>query len=167
MSDIVRYGVMSDTHDSLPARLFEVFEGVERVFHCGDLGSREVAAELEAIAPLTAVSGNMDPWPIVSLYPDEVVEDFEFGTVAMTHGAAFSHNTDRMVKGLLKRYASLAPRLILFGHTHEPFLKKNGHSLILNPGAVTFPHAGEPPTVAILEYDRERDKLTAKHISLS
>ena len=54
MEEIIRYGVISDTHGSVPANVFEVFEGVRRIYHCGDLGSLAAAAEFEAIAAAVA-----------------------------------------------------------------------------------------------------------------
>ena len=59
---IIRSGVVSDTHGWVPPDLFEVFAGVRRTYHCGDIGSPTCAIQIEDIAQLKAVSGNMDPW---------------------------------------------------------------------------------------------------------
>ena len=53
-------GVLSDTHRYLDPQVFSLFKDVDHILHAGDLGSEEVAVELEALAPLTAVSGNVD-----------------------------------------------------------------------------------------------------------
>jgi hypothetical protein len=55
-----RLGIVSDTHGLLRAALVEAFAGVDRIIHAGDVGSEAVLDGLQAIAPVTAVRGNMD-----------------------------------------------------------------------------------------------------------
>ncbi len=57
---VMLIGVISDTHGYFDPRLPDVFRGVERILHAGDIGSLEVVERLEAIAPVVAVHGNMD-----------------------------------------------------------------------------------------------------------
>jgi len=56
----VRIGVVSDTHGFFDARLEELLAGVELILHAGDVGKQEVLEELEKIAPVRAVRGNVD-----------------------------------------------------------------------------------------------------------
>jgi putative phosphoesterase len=58
-------GLISDTHiparaKNLPKEVFRVFEDVELIVHAGDLVDLSVIVELEQIAPVLAVHGNMD-----------------------------------------------------------------------------------------------------------
>ena len=58
-------GLISDTHIPdrariLPTKVIEAFEDVELIIHAGDLTSPKVIEELEEIAPVMAVQGNMD-----------------------------------------------------------------------------------------------------------
>ena len=62
-------GLISDTHGSLPAAVFDVFNDVDQIIHAGDIGDPSVISELETIAPVNAIYGNIDTWPIVSRYP--------------------------------------------------------------------------------------------------
>src|SRR3981081_3865695 len=60
-----RVGVISDTHcpeflDRLPARVFEVFDGVDLILHAGDIDGEETLADLRRIAPVEAVRGDHD-----------------------------------------------------------------------------------------------------------
>jgi putative phosphoesterase len=56
----MRIGLISDTHGRLDSRVVEIFEGVDRILHAGDIGGEEILAELGAVAPVTAVLGNTD-----------------------------------------------------------------------------------------------------------
>jgi len=56
----VRIGVVSDTHGFFDARLEELLVGVELILHAGDVGKQGVLDELERIAPVRAVRGNVD-----------------------------------------------------------------------------------------------------------
>jgi len=56
----VKIGVISDTHNFLDLRISRLFQGVEHILHGGDVGSRSIILQLEAMAPTTAVSGNTD-----------------------------------------------------------------------------------------------------------
>ena len=58
-------GIITDTHvpqriKALPPRVFEVFRGVDRILHAGDINSRRVLDQLAEIAPVDAVAGNAD-----------------------------------------------------------------------------------------------------------
>jgi putative phosphoesterase len=41
--------------------------------------------------------------------------------------------------------------ILLHGHTHVPCNERRGRVLFLNPGCVTRPNRGAPPSVACLE----------------
>ncbi|HPS02870.1 MAG TPA: metallophosphoesterase family protein [Candidatus Sumerlaeota bacterium] len=166
MADLLRYGVLSDTHGRISPHVFQIFEGVQRIYHCGDIGSRAIALELEAVAPLHAVTGNMDSWELVHLFPENRVEKAEFGTVVLSHGTHYSHSNSRIAHGLLTQFADENPRLILFGHSHAPYLEEIAGTLMLNPGSASLPHSDNPGTVALVEYDPASGKLSARHVTL-
>ena len=61
----MRIGVISDTHvpvraRALPGQVFRIFAGVDLILHAGDLVTLDVLDELQAIAPVLAVHGNVD-----------------------------------------------------------------------------------------------------------
>ena len=167
MDDLLRYGVISDTHGLVPRRVFDVLQGVRTLYHCGDIGSLDCVSELEAIAPLRLVSGNMDQARIAAKYPDQLVEDVEFGALVMAHGGHYGHKNEAIIQGLLNQFLAAAPRLILFGHSHTPYIgTHNNGVLLVNPGSASRPRIGHPRTVAIVEYDAARDTLAAKLVAL-
>ena len=55
-----RIGVISDTHGYLDPAVVKLFGGVTHIIHAGDVGDAAILATLEAIAPVTAVSGNVE-----------------------------------------------------------------------------------------------------------
>ncbi len=56
----MRLGVIADTHGLLRPEVLEVFAAVDHILHGGDVGKWEVVSDLEALAPVTAVYGNVD-----------------------------------------------------------------------------------------------------------
>ena len=53
-------GVISDTHGLLRPEALEALRGSALILHAGDVGVPEVLTELQKIAPVTAVRGNVD-----------------------------------------------------------------------------------------------------------
>ena len=60
MEAAARLCVLSDTHGRLPREAVGFCEGADAILHAGDVGSDAVLAELEGVAPLVCVSGNVD-----------------------------------------------------------------------------------------------------------
>jgi predicted phosphodiesterase len=52
----MRLGIIADTHGLLRPEVFDVFREVDQIIHAGDIGPVELLTELEAIAPVLAVS---------------------------------------------------------------------------------------------------------------
>ena len=81
--------------------------------------------------------------------------------VYATHGHVFHENHLPPMK---------AGDVLLHGHTHVLRAEKKGEILILNPGSVSIPKEGNPPTYAILENGvfsiRDFEGRTIKEISL-
>jgi len=67
-----RIGVISDTHGYLDPVVAELFGGVTHIIHAGDIGDPAILEALEAIAPVTAVLGNVEGDDLVSVLPREV-----------------------------------------------------------------------------------------------
>jgi putative phosphoesterase len=56
----ITIGVISDTHGLLRPQAAEALRGSEFIIHAGDIGEPGILQELSAIAPVTAVRGNVD-----------------------------------------------------------------------------------------------------------
>ena len=66
-------------------KIIKHFANVDQIWHAGDIGSLEVIEELEEIAPVKAVYGNVDDFDVRRTFP-EILEFKEHNVkVLMTH----------------------------------------------------------------------------------
>lgn len=142
----MKIGIISDTHGLLRAQVFEAFDGVEHILHAGDVGEVEILDELAAIAPVTAVWGNVDGWDIHSRVPE--VASVELGGVhaVVIHGMQFGSPTPEKVAA-----AHPDAGLVVFGHSHRPLIKQVGRTLAVNPGSAGRQRFRDPVTVALAD----------------
>lgn len=157
----MRVGVVSDTHspeflDKLPARLFEVLEGVDLILHAGDVNSEETLAALGRLAPVQAVRGDHDG-SLVNLPPLREVT-VEGKRIVVVHGQrsrwleepntllwTLSLGYFRPHRGLPRALRRRFPHAdaIVYGHTHRPRAETIDGVLLFNPGGV---HQWSPAT---------------------
>jgi len=154
----VRVGLISDIHGRLRAEVFELLAGVDRLLFAGDVERLELLDELEVIAPLDAVWGNVDGHEIRRWTAESI--ELEFGGVhfAVTHGDLVAPRFD----SLLKVFPTAD--VIVHGHSHVPRCDRRGNRWIVNPGAANKPRAGHPASVAIATVERGKVEIT--HLSL-
>ena len=102
------------------------------ILHGGDLVAASVLRELEAIAPVEAVFGNMDEPALKELLPERRVVEVEGARIGMVHIAG-----PRV--GREERLVSWFPGCdaVVYGHTHLPQLERHRDVWILNPGSPT------------------------------
>ena len=138
-------GLISDTHGRVRPQLPAVFAGVERIVHAGDVGDGAVLRALAAIAPVEAVSGNVDDRHDPSL-PRARTLPVGSLTLHVSHGDEFGSPTPG---ALLARYAA---DILVYGHTHRPlvFRAPDGR-VVVNPGAAGPARFNLKPSVAVLE----------------
>jgi putative phosphoesterase len=131
-------GVMSDSHDNVPLirKAVSVFKDAhcELVIHAGDFVAPFAAKELAALdCQVKAVFGNCDGEKIGLEKALEFFGEIQEAPLVFTHeGKEF----------LLAHYHFSVPEflssgkhdIIIFGHTHKPEVRKQGKTLLLNPG---------------------------------
>lgn len=131
----MKIGLLSDTHGFLDPKIFEHFRGCDELWHAGDIGTPEVADELQSFKPLRAVYGNIDDKEIQIRFPEDVFFTCEELSVWMTHiGGAPPRYNPRINKILKTRI----PDVFICGHSHTLRIAKDpGFSgmLYINPGA--------------------------------
>ncbi|MDI6691598.1 MAG: metallophosphoesterase [Candidatus Bathyarchaeota archaeon] len=152
-------GLISDTHIPvrarvLPKKVFEVFEKVDFIVHAGDLVQLSVIDELEQLAPVLAVYGNMDGPEIRERLPkinSVKVFDWKIG-VMHDPGALFGMGKMREI---VKHNGF---DVLVYGHTHNSSVKWEGKTLFINPGSPTnpIPPFIMKPTVALLKITKEK-----------
>jgi putative phosphoesterase len=155
-------GVISDTHGYLDPKIFKVFQGVDHILHAGDLGTEEVATELEAMSPLTAVSGNVDVYLPSGRFPPLNLFEAEGWRILVIHVGMFDGSPAPGLDGLLREKN---PDLVIFGHSHQPFFGQVGEYHFFNPGSAGKKRFSLPRTVGRLEVTAEGE-LSGRLISL-
>lgn len=138
----MKIGVISDTHNFLDPQIAEIFRGVDHILHGGDIGWPHIIAELETIAPVTAVSGNTDDDPS---YKPTAVLTLEGKKFLLHHIVTPGKFTPRIV--------AEAPDVVVFGHTHKPFAEKVGETLFFNPGYAGRQRFDLPRSVALMHIE--------------
>jgi uncharacterized protein len=53
-------GVISDTHGLLRPEAVAALRGSDHILHAGDVGDVQILEELQKLAPITAIRGNID-----------------------------------------------------------------------------------------------------------
>lgn len=126
-----RIGVISDTHGLLDRAVLEHFKDVDHILHAGDIGHRGVIDELNKLAPVTAVSGNVDGYED-SGFPAEASIELGGRRVALRHVLFEGGRLTEAGRGFLLR---LHPDLCVFGHTHQPVALWRDGMFLFNPGS--------------------------------
>lgn len=128
---VARIGVISDTHGLFDAAISAQFAGVDQILHAGDIGRAAVIDCLRAIAPVTAVSGNVDGFE-ASGFPREHVGTIAGRRIALYHRLYEGGAMTREGREFLER---ADPDVCVFGHTHRPAIERLGGMLLFNPGS--------------------------------
>ncbi len=153
-------GLISDTHiparaKAIPNKVFKIFQDTCLIIHAGDLTRLSVIEELEQMAPVVAVHGNMDTRDIKEKLPVTNSVDVYDWKIGMTHSLNFFFRT--------RRFRDIAEKrgfhVFVSGHIHRPSLKYKDGMLLINPGSPTnpIPPFITKPSVALL-------KITKKEI---
>ena len=136
----MRVGVISDTHGLLRPEALALLRSAEHILHAGDVGNPSILAELRAVAPLTAIRGNIDrTGPCADLPATEAVE-LAGALVYLVHSV---HDLD-----LDPHAASIA--VVISGHSHKPEMRWKDDVLYLNPGSAGPRRFRLPLTLAML-----------------
>lgn len=145
-------GLISDTHGLVRPECFAALEGVDLIFHAGDVGGREVLRILSTIAPVQAVFGNTDPPgdPDLVAQFEELVGGVR---VHVSHGHELGSPTPAR---LLQRYEA---EVVVYGHTHKPLIEWSDGRLVVNPGAAGPRRFHVQPSVARLTIAGGRPKV--------
>ena len=138
-----RIGVISDTHGLLRQKAVERLMGVDVIIHAGDVGNQEVLDELEHVAPVFAVRGNMDPGEWAESLP--LTRLVEVGEVAIY----VIHDLEKL--DIVPEAAGVS--MVVSGHTHQPWKERKGDVLFLNPGSAGPGRFNKPASLAMVEVE--------------
>lgn len=152
-------GVISDTHGKLDERIPDLFAGVYRIIHAGDIGDEELIWQLESIAPVIAVRGNNDS-PKICL-PLERLAVIGGLTFFVRHQFATVEKMSAAQKRLIEQRMADA---IIFGHSHQAYTGSWRGTLLFNPGSAGPKRFNLQRSVGMLEI--VDDQLSSRIINL-
>jgi putative phosphoesterase len=116
-------GVISDTHGLVRAEALAALRGCDAIVHAGDIGKPEVLEQLAALAPVTAIRGNVDTW--AADLPETAVLTLAGKRCYVVHN----------VKELALDPRSSGFAAVISGHSHVPKSEMRDGVLYLNPGS--------------------------------
>ncbi len=147
----MRILVISDSHgrnDDVAGVISQVGK-IDLLIHCGDVERGDDYIRSLVNCPVYMVAGNNDynlDLPIKEIFN---IGDYK---VMVTHGHRF-----QVYRGvaMLRKYAEDHNiDIVMFGHTHCPFIEIEDNITILNPGSLSYPRqADRKPTFLLMEID--------------
>lgn len=152
----MKIGVISDTHGFLDGRVYHIFDGVQHILHAGDVQDDLILDELQEIAPVNAVSGNVD-YMINTRRPLSWTGELFGLRIAMTHGHMLDPRDYN--KSAANLFAEFNPHIIIHGHSHIAKNEEYNGIRILNPGAACKPRFSHIASVAIITVNPDKTFL--------
>jgi uncharacterized protein len=138
-----KIGIISDTHGLLRPEAIAALRGVEHILHAGDVGNPLILDSLRALAPVTAIGGNIDVEGPCSHLPATEVVTFHGHTFYMLH--------DRQALDLDPAAAGFSA--VISGHSHRPLIEWRQGVLYMNPGSAGPRRFSLPISIGMLTID--------------
>lgn len=157
----IRIGIIADTHGFFDSTIVRHFHGVNHIIHAGDIGGRIVIAQLETIAPVTAVSGNVDEYE-KSGFPTEAIIQLNGIHIAIRHVVFEAGKLTKEGRAFLDR---TRPDICIFGHTHQPKNEWLNGTLLFNPGSAGPKRFKLPRGIGLLTISE--GEISASHVTLA
>ncbi len=150
-------GLIADTHVPkraicIPQKVFEVLKDVDFIVHAGDLVELSVIDELEQIAPVLAVHGNMDGQEVKDVLPElNSLKIFEW-KIGVMHDPNGFLGSGKMVEIAKENGFDV----FVYGHTHSAKINWVEKILFINPGSPTDPASFiNKPSVGLLKITKQ------------
>ena len=150
-------GLISDTHIpkkalTLSPKTINLFQNVDYIIHAGDLVELTVIDELEQLAPVIAVHGNMDSLATKQNLPNLNILRVLDWKIGVMHDPDIAFGLNK-IRALVTEHAF---NIFVYGHTHTADIKWEGKTLYINPGSATIPASPlSNQSVAILKLTKE------------
>lgn len=134
---MTQIGILSDTHSCWDSRYEQYFKDCDQIWHAGDMGDISIADRLMEIAPLHAVSGNIDHGEVKRRFPEIDIFEVEGLRVLITHIGGYPGKWAPGMKKLLKEENI---NIMVDGHSHilKIIFDKELNILHINPGAAGY-----------------------------
>lgn len=145
--------VVSDSHgrDQDVKGVIEQVKDFDLLIHCGDVEGGEDYIRAITDRPVIMVAGNNDFRSDLPLQEQVEIGDYR---ILVTHGHHFFVNMG--VETLEEYCIQNGFNVVMFGHTHKPYLEIGEEVTILNPGSISYPRQTDrKQTFLVMEIDRE------------
>jgi uncharacterized protein len=116
-----------------------------------------VLRELEALAPVEAVVGNMDEPALRAALPERRVVEVEGARIGLVHIAGARAGREERLVSWFPGCAA-----VVYGHTHIPQVDQHRGAWILNPGSPT--ERRRAPRHAMLVLEARRGALDIEQV---
>ncbi len=145
--------VISDTHgyEGDLLRVLYRERNIDLLIHCGDVEGGQRKIQEMAGCPCYFVQGNNDYFGDL---PKDVLICIGKYQALVTHGHMYGiyMGTTRLEAEARKRGA----HIVLFGHTHCPYLEVKDGLTMANPGSITYPRqSGRQGSYLVLDVDAD------------
>ena len=167
-----RIGLIADTHipearATLWPQVYDAFEGVDCIFHGGDVHDLALLDELEKVAPVYCARGNGEDGsggrPIQPEDPRVKyvwTVEIEALTVGLTHYIPVEEGPPGLTleKFVARYWPEQTPDVIVSGDSHTELITEIDGILCVNPGSPTYPHNYDTQygTIGFLDIDGDR-----------
>ena len=118
-------GLISDTHGLLRPEAVRALDGCQLIIHAGDVGKPEIIDQLQAVAPVVAVRGNIDKGEWAATLPLTAVVPAKSARIYVIHDV---HELD--IDPVAAGFA-----IVVSGHSHKASREERSGVLYLNPGS--------------------------------
>jgi putative phosphoesterase len=162
----MKIGVVSDTHlsrtaQALPRALTEEFRHVDIILHLGDWVALEIYDLLAELAPVEGIAGNNDGAEIIQRFGESKIITLEGMRIGMIHGHA-PYSRKGTDGNALLAFEGQDVDCILFGHSHQPLMRRENGILLFNPGSPTDKRREKQYSFGLM--DIEDGRITARHV---
>jgi len=136
-------GLISDTHGLLRESAVAALNGVDLIIHAGDIDNPGILDRLNQIAPVYAVSGNMDRHPGLGHLPRFDMIEVGGIYVCIIHD---QHQLDLDP-------SAAGCSVVVYGHSHRPAINKKNGVFYVNPGSAGPRRFKLPVSIGFLDID--------------
>jgi putative phosphoesterase len=157
--------VVADTHSHPDPRSGAVIarQRPDHILHAGDIGALSILDDLRAMAPVTAVRGNIDAQ--VPGVPDLATISVTDGSrtvlkLVMLHVAVYGPKLRADAARLARAEQA---QIVVCGHSHVPFLGRDQRLTVVNAGSIGPRRFHLPIVFAVIEI--ARGGVSMRHVS--
>lgn len=147
----MRILIISDTHGRHGNldKVLEQEKDIDMLLHLGDVEQGEDYIETVAGCPVYLIAGNNDYFSYLPSEREICIGKYK---VFMTHGHGYYVSMD--TKSLRRAAQIRGVDIVMFGHTHRPYIDTSGDLVVINPGSLSYPRQeGRCATYVIMDID--------------